>query len=240
MPGLGTIINAALIVVGGLFGLLLGGRLSERVQKTLMSAMGISIMFLAVGGVMANMLVIEDGSLTTQGTMLMILSLAIGGVIGELINIEDGLERFGEWLKRRTGNSGDNAFTGAFVDASLTVCIGAMAIIGSINDGLYGDHSVLITKGILDCVIILVMTGSMGKGCIFSAIPVAILQGSVTLLSRLLQPIMTAAALSNLSLVGNVLIFCVGLNLTFGKRIRVANLLPSVVFAVALTFVPWL
>ena len=240
MPGLGTLINAGLIIVGGLVGLLVGKKMPQRVQNTLLSAMGISVMFLAVGGVMANMLVIEDGALNTQGTMLMILSLALGAVAGELINIEDRLEQFGDWLKKKTGNASDNRFTGAFVDASLTVCIGAMAIIGAINDGIYGDHTVLITKGILDCVIILVMTGSLGKGCIFSAIPVAIWQGLVTVLARLLQPIMTDAALSNLSLVGSVLIFCVGVNLTFGKKIRVANLLPAVVFAVAMTIVPWL
>ena len=125
---------------------------------------------------------------------------------------------------------------GAFVTASLTVCIGAMAIVGSIQDGILGDHATLFAKAVLDLVIIMVMTASMGKGCIFSAIPVGILQGSVTLLARLLQPVFTDAALSNLSLVGSVLVFCVGLNLVWGKKIRVANLLPSLLIAVIWAF----
>lgn len=240
IPGLGTLINAGLIVLGGLLGLAAGKRLTKRFQDTLMSAMGVSILFMSVGGAMAEMLTVEGGSLTTQGTMMMILSLAAGGLLGELLDIESALERFGAFLKEKTGNAGDARFTGAFVDASLTVCVGAMAVIGAINDGIYGDRTVLVTKGILDCVIILVMTGSLGKGCIFSAIPVAIFQGCVTLLARLIEPIMTARALSNLSLVGSVLIFCVGLNLAFGKKVKVANLLPSIVFAVAFAFVPWL
>jgi hypothetical protein len=240
MPGLGTIINAALIVAGGLLGLAIGKRLTQRFQDTIMQALGISVMFLSIGGTLSEMLVIQDGALSTQGTMMMIFSLSLGAAVGELLNLEAGLERFGQWLKVKTGSQGDSRFTGAFVDASLTVCVGAMAVIGAINDGLYGDHTVLVTKGILDCVIILVMTGSLGKGCIFSAIPVAIFQGLVTLLAKLIEPLMTAHALSNLSLVGSILIFAVGVNMAFGKRIRVANLLPALVFAVALAFVPGL
>lgn len=240
IPGLGTLINAALIVAGGLIGLLAGSRLSERVRRTLQATMAVSVMFLGVGGALAEMLTPRDGGFATQGTMMMILSLALGGLVGELLDIEAGLERFGAWLKKKTGNASDPAFTGAFVDASLTVCVGAMAVIGAINDGLYGDHTLLVTKGILDCVIILVMTGSLGKGCLFSALPVAVFQGAITALSTLLEPIMTEAALSNLSLVGSVLIFCVGLNLLSAKKIRVANLLPSIVFAVAFAFVPGL
>jgi len=125
-----------------------------------------------------------------------------------------------------------------FVTASLTVCIGAMAIVGSIQDGIYGDYSILATKAVLDLIIIMVMTCSMGKGCIFSAIPVAALQGGMTLLARLIKPLMTQAALFNLSLVGSILIFCVGLNLVWGKKVRVANLLPAIVFAVAIAFLP--
>lgn len=107
-----------------------------------------------------------------------------------------------------------------------------MAIVGSIQDGLLGDSSLLCAKAALDAVIILVMTASMGKGCIFSAIPVALLQGGVTLLSRVLAPIFTEAAIANLSYTGSVMIFCVGLNLVWGKKIKVANLLPTLVFAV--------
>jgi uncharacterized membrane protein YqgA involved in biofilm formation len=113
-----------------------------------------------------------------------------------------------------------------------------MAIVGSINDGLYGDCTVLVTKSILDMIIIMIMAASLGKGTIFSAIPVAVLQGSVTALAILLKPIMTETALLYLSVVGNILIFCVGINLVFGKKIKVANLLPAIVFAVVCAFLP--
>lgn len=126
----------------------------------------------------------------------------------------------------------------AFVTTSLTVCIGAMAVVGFIKDGIYGDYGILAAKAILDLIIVFVMTVSMGKGCVFSAIPVGIFQGIVTLLARLLEPLMTEAALSNLSLVGSIMIFCVGLNLVFGKKVKVANFLPAIVFAVAWAFLP--
>ena len=128
-------------------------------------------------------------------------------------------------------------FVDAFVTASLTVCIGAMAIVGAIQDGIFGDYSILATKAVLDLIIILVMTGALGKGCAFSAIPVAILQGTVTLLARFIKPIMTEPALANLSMVGSILIFCVGVNLVWGKKVRVANLLPAIVIAVIMAFV---
>ena len=125
-----------------------------------------------------------------------------------------------------------------FVTASLTVCIGAMAIMGSIQDGISGDWSTLGAKSILDLVIVMVMTCSMGKGCAFSAIPVLLWEGGLTLLATVIKPILTEAALGYLSLVGSVLIFCVGVNLVWGKKIRVANLLPAVILAVIAAFLP--
>jgi len=178
-----------------------------------------------------------SAALGTQGTMMMIISLALGALIGEIIDLDGLFERFGTWLRNRTGNENDTGFIDAFLTASFTVCIGAMAIIGSIQDGLYGDPSTLFAKSILDLIIIAMMTASLGKGCIFSAIPVAMLQGSVTLLAGFLAPFMTPDALSNISLVGNILITCVGVNLVFPKTIRVANLLPSLVIAVVFALV---
>ena len=122
--------------------------------------------------------------------------------------------------------------------SNLTVCIGAMAIIGSIQDGISGDYSTLAAKSVLDFIIILIMASSLGKGCIFSAIPVGVLQGSVTLLARLIQPLMTRAALDNISLTGNILIFCVGVNLVWKGTVKVANLLPVLIFAVLFAFLP--
>ena len=238
MPGMGTIINTAAILVGGLFGSLFGRFLSENAQDTLTKVCGVSTLFIALAGALEKMLAVENEVIVSGGTMLIIGCLAIGAFVGELLNIEDAFERFGQWLKVRTGNARDKGFVDAFVTASLTVCIGAMAIVGSIQDGIAGDYSILATKAILDLIIIMVMTCSMGRGCVFSAIPVAMLQGSITALAGLVKPLMTDAALANLSLVGNVLIFCVGINLVWGKKIRVANLLPAVVVAVIAAFLP--
>ena len=238
MPGLGTIINTAAILLGGFFGALFGRFLSDNAQDTLTKVCGVSTLFIALSGALENMRTVENGLIVSGGSMLIIGCLAIGAFVGELLNIEDGFERFGQWLKIRTGNAKDRGFVDAFVTASLTVCIGAMAIVGSIQDGIAGDYSILATKAVLDLIIIMVMTCSMGRGCVFSAIPVAVLQGSITALAGLVKPLMTDAALANLSLVGNVLIFCVGINLVGGKKLRVANLLPAIVIAVIAAFLP--
>lgn len=232
MIGLGTIINTAAIIIGGLAGSVFGKRMTERYQEILIKAMGLCVIFLGIAGALEKMFTIQDGRLSSGSTMMMIASFAIGSLVGEWINIEHHMNRFGEWLKKRTGNSKDKVFVDAFVTASLTVCIGAMAVVGSIQDGISGDYSTLVMKAILDFVIICVMTASMGKGCAFSAIPVALFQGSITILARGIEPIMTENALNNLSLVGSMLIFCVGINLIWEKKFKVANMLPAIVVAV--------
>lgn len=232
MAGLGTMINVAAILAGGLGGMLFGKRMTPRFQDTLMKANALCVLFLGIAGALEKMLVIQDGALTSQGTMMMIGCFGFGAITGEFLNIEDKMDAFGEWLKKKSHNEKDNSFVNGFVTASLTVCIGAMAVVGAIQDGILGDYSILTTKAILDFVIILVMTSSMGKGCMFSAIPVGIFQGSITLLSTFIEPWMTTEALSNLSLTGSMLIFCVGVNLIWGKKIKVANLLPTIVYAV--------
>lgn len=236
MPGMGTVINAAAIILGGFLGLLCGKRLGAAAQDSLCRTCGVATLFLGLAGAMTGMLRLEEGSLTSTNSMLVILCLVLGDLLGELLHIEDRFEALGVWLREKTGSAGDPRFVDAFVTASLTVCIGAMAIVGAIQDGIRHDPSTLMAKAVLDFIIILTMTGSMGKGCLFSALPVAVLQGSVTLLSGLLRPILTEGAMANLSLVGSVLIFCVGVNLIWGKQLKVANMLPSVVLAVAAAF----
>ncbi len=239
MVGLGTIINSAAIIVGGVFGHLFGKILNERIQDSLQKASGICVLFIGIAGAMEGMLKLSGSSLSAGRSMLIVASLALGALVGEILNIEHGFERFGEWLKVKTGNAKDKSFVEGFVTASLTVCIGAMAVVGSIKDGISGDYSILVTKAILDLIIITVMTCSLGKGCAFSAIPVTVFQGLITALARLIKPLMTDGALANLSLIGSILIFCVGVNLVWDKRIKVANLLPSLVFAVAIAFLPF-
>ena len=239
MFGLGTIINCLCIVAGGLAGHLVGRLFREEQQDALTKTCGIGTIFIAIAGAMEGMLSVEGQALSAGKSMLVVICLALGTVIGELIGIERGFERFGEWLKLRTGNSGDARFVDAFVTASLTVCIGAMAIVGAIQDGIRGDYAILAVKAVLDLIIVAIMTSSMGKGCVFSAIPVLILEGGVTLLARLVAPLMTDLAVDYLSLIGSILIFCVGVNLVWGKKLRVANMLPAVILAVAAAYLPW-
>ena len=242
MPGIGTVVNTAAIVVGGLIGLAAKGFIKERFQKILIVALALCVIAISLSGIVSETLVVTDDGLSTRGTYVLIFSLVLGGLAGEIINIDRRLEQFGEFLKKKTGNSKDTSFVEGFVNSSLTVCIGAMAVMGAIMDGTLHDPSVLFTKAILDLIIIMIMAASMGKGCIFSAIPVAIFQGLITLLSSLVAPLLGEAAMANLSLVGSPLILCIGINLLCdGKfRIKVANLLPAIVFAVAAAYIPFI
>ncbi len=232
-PGIGVLANVLGIVGGGLLGLGCGRLISERFQKAIMMACAVAVIFLGLTGTVKEMLQIgADGGVTLVGTNCMLASLIGGAVIGEAIDLEDRMERFGHWLQQKTGSGGDTRFVEGFVTASLTVCIGAMAVIGSINDRLLSDPSVLFAKTVIDAVIVMIMTSALGKGCIFSAISVGIFQGVIFLLAGFLEPIMTPAALKSLSAVGNILIFCVGTNLFGLPHVRIANLLPALVIAV--------
>ena len=241
MVGLGTIINCAGIILGGLIGLVVGKKIKASFGEMIMKALGLCVIFIGAGGVISKMCTVTSaGQLKTDGEFLMILSLVLGAIVGESLDLEGKTERFGEWLKKKTKSTSDTLFIDGFVSASVTVCVGAMAIMGALEDGLFGRYTILITKTMLDTVMVMVMTSSHGKGCIFSAIPCAVLQGGVTVLAGVIEPFVTDAVTNNLSLVGNVLIFGIGINLTFGKKIKVANLLPAIVFAVCFTFVPFL
>lgn len=241
MIGLGTLINVACIIGGGLVGLVASSLVTERLQDALMKSCGACVMFVGIAGALEKMLtglVATDGTvaLSTAGSMALVASMAIGTVLGEAADLDGRFEELGTWLRDKTGSSGDARFVDGFVTASLTVCIGAMAIVGSIQDGLTGDYSTLALKGVIDAIIVCAMAASMGKGCIFSALPVGVFQGCVTALATLLQPVMTEAALANLSLVGSVLIFCVGVNLIWPRTFKPANMLPAVVIAAVVAF----
>lgn len=238
MIGLGTIINCVAILLGGVLGHFFGKLIKDRVRDTLTCTCGVSVLFIGIGGALEGMLSVEGYSVVSNHGVFIVVILLLGALVGELCNIEGGFEKFGVWLRAKTGNAKDKNFVEGFLNASFTVCIGAMAIVGSIEDGLTGDYSILLTKSILDMIIVMVMTASMGKGPVFSFIPVFLLQGSVTLLSGVIKPVLTDASLANLSMIGSILIFCVGVNLVWGKKVKVANLLPAVVFAVAATFLP--
>ncbi len=170
--------------MGGLIGLVFSKAISARYQQTLMQAIGVCILFVGIGGAVQEMMTVTSDGLESGGTMMVVISYAVGSLLGEWINLEHWIEQFGQWLKVKTGNAREKRFVDGFVSASLTVSIGAMAIVGSIQDGIAGDHSTLALKAVLDMVIVCVMSASLGKGCIFAAIPVGVLQGTVTLLAR--------------------------------------------------------
>jgi uncharacterized membrane protein YqgA involved in biofilm formation len=238
MIGLGTIVNSIAVIAGGIVGLLLKGGLKERFQEILMQALGLSVIFIGISGVLQGMFMISGSGLETTGTMKLVISLVLGAVLGEFININKHTETFGEWLKKKFGNLDDNNFVDGFVTTSLTICIGAMAVVGSLQDGLTGDASMLFVKAVLDGVVVIVFASIFGKGAIFSAIPLFLFQGSITLLASFIQPYMTEAAINHLSFVGSALIFCVGTNLMFKTNIRVANLLPSLIIIVFIHSLP--
>ena len=232
MPGMGTLINAIGILAGGMLGMWFGKRFSSRMQETLNRACGISVLFIGMAGALEEMMK-NDGR-----SMFIVICIVLGGLIGELIDIEGWFERFGKWLKIKSGNAKDPMFVEGFVTASLTVCIGAMAVVGAIEDGIHGDFSILATKAVLDLVLVMIMSGYMGIGCVFSALPVAVFEGLMTIFAMLMKSVMITSALSDLSLIGAILICCVGVNLVWDKRVRVANLLPSLILAVIFAFVP--
>ena len=240
MVGMGTVINAIGVLIGGICGLTFGKFLQQRYQDNLISASSLCVIFIGITGALQKIFVIEENVLNTTGTMMMIASLCIGAVIGEWLDIEGHTETFAAWLKRKSHSEKDPLFIQGFLSTSLTICIGAMAILGPINDALYHDYTILTTKGILDAIIVMALTASYGKGCIFSVIPLVAFQGTMTLLAHIIGPFMTEAALNNISLVGSMLIFCVGINLIFGKKFKVANMLPALVIAAGYAFIPWL
>ncbi|MBQ7923234.1 MAG: DUF554 domain-containing protein [Clostridia bacterium] len=243
MIGLGTIINVIAIIAGSTIGMIVKKGIPESMQRSVMKTLGIAVMFIGISGVLQEMLVITEDGISTQGTMLMIISLVLGTVIGELCRIEARLESAGDKLKKLKLFSGSNPhFTEGFVTATLVVSIGAMSIIGSFNDGLGIGPDILITKSILDFISTMIFASALGAGVICSIIPMGIYQGALTVLARFAQPLVEGTTIiSDLSLVGSVLIFAVGINLFAEKSIKVGNMLPSllipIIYGIIKTFI---
>lgn len=242
MRGLGTIVNVLAIIVGSGIGMLCKGGLKERFQQVLMQACGLATMFIGMAGAFEMIFTVEDGRLQSGSTMLVVISLVIGALVGEAINIEKGLDSLGEKLKKLVRANGDNRFVDGFVTASLVVCVGAMAICGPLEEGLTGNSQTLFIKAILDLVIVAVFASVYGVGVAFSALSVGVYQGLITVFAVFIAPFMSEHLITNLSGVGSVLIFSVGLNLLFPKKIRVGNMLPALLVPVAyegILMLPW-
>ena len=229
MIGLGTLINTAGVIVGGLIGLKLKNGIRKNLQDIMMQACGVAAIFIGVSGVLSKMLVIQDGSLETQGTMLLIFSLVLGSLLGEWIDIEEKMDLIGEKIKKAVKAENDSQFVDGFVNVSLIICVGAMAIVGALQDGISGDYSLLAAKAILDMVIVIVFAAAYGMGAIFSAIPIFVYQGMITLAAACLGTFVSDAVIADLSFIGSALIFCVGVNIGFGKKFRVGNMLPALI-----------
>ena len=227
MPGLGTLVNSAAIVVGAVAGTLLRRGIPAAWKETILAAMGLCVTVI--------------GMKMAQGSahlVLVVVSLALGALVGEALDLDGRLTRFGQWLQRRLlGNR--SAATGsslgeAFVSASLLFCIGAMAIVGAIEDGLAGNHEILFAKASLDGVISVVLASTLGIGVALSAVSVLVYQGSITLLSFWMQQFLTEAVIGEISATGGVMILAIGLNLLGVTKIRLANLIPGLAVLVLL------
>ena len=232
MFGLGTIINTLAVVIGGAIGLFIKTGLKESMQDSLMKACGVSSLLIGLGGFFSKMLVISDGTLSAEGSMLLILSLVIGTFFGELMNIEKHMDSLGEKIKIKVKAQKDTRFVEGFVNVSLITCVGAMAIVGSIQDGIYGDYSMLVAKSVLDAVIACVFASTYGVGVLFSGLVIFVYQGVITLIAHFAGSFVSDAILYDLSFVGNALIACVGINLIWDKKIKVGNMLPALLVPV--------
>lgn len=234
MIGLGTIVNTAAVIVGGGIGLLLKKGIKASMQDSLLKVMGVAVLFIGIGGTLSQMLIIKDNHLETTGVMLMIFSLLIGTFIGEVIDIEAKLEKLGNTFRRLLHANEQSNFVDAFVTVTLIICVGAMAILGSIQDGLSGDYNLLFTKAVLDGVICAVFASTMGSGVLLAALPLFIYQGAITLGASFIAPYMSTEMINSICYIGNILITLIGVNLIFDKiiRIRVGNMLLAIVVPV--------
>lgn len=215
---LGTLINAGAIILAGLLGLFLRRGIPERMNRSLQDALGILIIVLGV-----------QYGLKAENYAVIGVCLALGAIFGEWRDWDGRLDAAGNRLQQRFGN-GNSSFAKGFVSATLLFCVGAMAVVGSLEDGLHGNYHILLIKSILDAIFSILFTASMGIGVIFSAIPVLLYQGSISLAAGVIEPHLTDPMLNNITSLGGILITGLGLNILGVTRIRVANLLPGILF----------
>lgn len=231
MKGLGTIVNVLAVIAGSGLGMLVKGGLKQRFQETIMQVLGLATMFIGISGAMKGMFVVNGNEITTTNTMMLIISLVLGGLIGEFLKIEERLDHLGEWIKSKIKHNTDNRFVEGFVTSSLVICVGAMAIVGSLEDGMSGNASMLLAKSLLDFVVVMVFASTLGIGVLFSAIPLGIYQGGITVCATLVAPFLSDHRIASLSFIGSVLIFGVGVNIAFGKKFKVGNMLPAIIIS---------
>lgn len=221
---MGTLINAAAIIIATLLGVIFKKGLPERIQKGVMVSLGLGLAALSLGWFLKDFFTIQNGDLLTSDDLLIIVSLVIGVVIGEWIDIEGRLNTWAEGIEKKYNLP---PLAKGFIAATLIFCVGAMAIVGSIQDGIYGDMTTLLIKSALDFVTAMILASVLGIGVIFSAISVLIYQGAITILAMFGADLMTPEIIRSLSMIGNILLIGIGINFMELKRIKVANMLPA-------------
>ncbi|MCD8037391.1 MAG: DUF554 domain-containing protein [Clostridiales bacterium] len=232
MIGLGAIINTVAVIAGSAIGIFLKKGLKDNIQKALMSGCGVATIFIGAAGTLQGMMTVNDGAIETGGSMLLIFSLTLGSLLGEIINVEKRMDSLGNRLKKLFHAERDSRFVDGFVNTSLVICVGAMAIVGSIQDGLNGDASMLTAKAILDFVLCIVFASTYGIGVMCSAIPILVYEGAMTLVAHFAGNFISDTLIGYLSYVGSALIFCVGVNVAFGNKFKVGNMLPALLIPV--------
>ncbi len=213
---LGTIVNSLAIMAGGLFGTFLKHGIKDNYKNTVMDAIGLAVIVLGIGG-----------AIKSENVILMIFSLVFGALIGETLQLEKRLDNLGLALQRKFKNE-DTNFSKGFISSSLVFCVGAMAIVGSLEAGMLNSYDTLYAKSILDGITALIFATTLGIGVFFSAFSVFIYQGVITLLAQSLSPLLSLVVINELSAVGGVLILAIGIGMLGIKKVNVANLLPAI------------
>jgi uncharacterized membrane protein YqgA involved in biofilm formation len=223
----GTIVNVIAIFLGCSVGFILKGKFPENIGKIVMQALGL-----------ASLLIGIQMALKTNNILLLIFSLVIGGIIGEIMGIEEGLERFGERVQLKfKSNTTSEKFVEGFVTASLLYCVGSMAIMGALKEGISGNPDILYTKSLLDGLTSIAFTAAMGIGVLFSVIPVFLYQGGITMLARLIKDFLSPEVINEMTAVGGILILGIGFELLKIKKIKIGNLLPAILIAAFLAVI---
>ncbi len=223
----GTLVNAAAVVAGTLIGMLLKKGISERIHQSLNKMLGISTILIGISGVLSSSTTVNaNGKFESSDTLLMIVSLSVGMLIGEMLNLDERLNGLGAMLERKLKLQG--AAKG-FVDASIIFCVGAMAVVGSLQDGLGRGSEILLIKSTLDFTVCIILASSLGAGVALSAVSVLIYQGSIALLAGFLQPILEyGSLLDQICMVGYAIVMCIGINFLEPNKIKTANTLPAI------------
>ncbi len=232
----GTLVNGVAVMIGGFLGLLFGKSVKEEYQVSINKALGVAVLVLGMNGVVSSMISVNtDGSLSSSGELLLIVSLVLGVLIGEILHIDERLNGLSSKIEKKFNLSG---FAQSFVNGTLIYCVGAMAIIGALNDGLRNDSSVLLIKSLLDGISSIILAATLGPGVIFSAIPVVIYQGAIAMLARWIEPFLVQELLTQICSIGYCLVMCIGFNFVMDTKIKTANMLPALLIPIVLSLLP--